>query len=238
MEQDIVRNFRKSILKPFRYYFLTYFKRVPSAWLLLTQLSILISLPLLNDSFDGQVVSWVLGMVALMMVALVIRNSPIFTKTGMGLVFISLSLSAWAFISGRSELFALAHIFEAAAYFYAAAGMVMYMFKDHEVSRDELFAVAAVFTLLVWGFAFLFSVCQQWYPQSFIAFQNADSPRSWLELLFLSFAILSGVGMTDILPISPPARVLAAIEMFAGVMYLTMVVTRLLGMVASHKVKR
>jgi hypothetical protein len=226
-------------MKPFRYYFLTYFKRVPSAWLLLTQLSILISLPLLNDSFEGQVVSWVLGMVALMMVALVIRNSPIFTKTGMVLVFISLSLSAWAFISGRSELFALAHIFEAAAYFYAAAGMVMYMFRDHEVSRDELFAVAAVFTLLVWGFAFLFSVCQQWYPGSFIAFQNPDSPRSWLELLFLSFAVLSGVGMTDILPISPPARVLAAIEMFAGVMYLTMVVTRLLGMVnSSHKVKR
>ena len=226
-------------MKPFRYYFLTYFKRVPSAWLLLTQLSILISLPLLNDSFEGQIVSWVLGMVALMMVAMVIRNSPIFTTGGIVLVVISLSLSAWAALTKNNDLFALAHIFEAAAYFYAAAGMVMYMFKDHEVSRDELFAVAAVFTLLVWGFAFLFSVCQQWYPGSFIAFQNADSPRSWLELLFLSFAILSGVGMTDILPISPPARVLAAIEMFAGVMYLTLVVTRLLGMVnASHKVKR
>jgi hypothetical protein len=226
-------------LKPFRYYFLIYFKRVPSAWLLLTQLFILISLPLLNERFEGQVVSWVFGMVALLMVALVIRNSPIFTKTGMVLVIISLALSAWAFISGRSDFFALAHVFEAAAYFYAAVGMVMYMFRDHEVSRDELFAVAAVFTLLVWGFAFLFSVCQQWYPQSFIAFANAQAPRSWLELLFLSFATLSGVGMTDVLPISAPARVLVALEMFAGVMYLTMVVTRLLGMAStSHKMKR
>ena len=87
--------------------------------------------------------------------------------------------------------------------------------------------------------AFLFSVCQQWYPQSFIAFANAQEPRSWLELLFLSFATLSGVGMTDVLPISAPARVLVALEMFAGVMYLTMVVTRLLGMAGtSHKMKR
>ena len=97
-------------MKPFRYYFLIYFKRVPSAWLLLTQLFILISLPLLNERFEGQVVSWVFGMVALLMVALVIRNSPIFTKTGMVLVIISLGLSAWAFISGRSDFFALAHV--------------------------------------------------------------------------------------------------------------------------------
>jgi hypothetical protein len=98
-------------LKPFRYYFLTYFKRVPSAWLLLTQLLILISLPLLNDSFEGQVVSWVLGMVALMMVALVIRNSPIFTSGGIILVVISLSLSAWALLTNNNNLFAVAHIF-------------------------------------------------------------------------------------------------------------------------------
>ncbi len=99
-------------MKPFRYYFLTYFKRIPSAWLLLTQLSILISLPLLNDSFEGQVVSWVLGMVALMMVALVIRNSPIFTSGGIVLVVASLALSVWAVLTENNDLFALAHIFE------------------------------------------------------------------------------------------------------------------------------
>ena len=107
------------------------------------------------------------------------------------------------------------------------------MFKDDLVSRDELFSVAAVFTLMVWGFAFLYSVCQQWYPNSFVALQNPEAPRTWLELLFLSFAIFSGVGMTDVLPISAPARVLTAIQMFAGVMYLTIVVARLLGMAKS-----
>ena len=224
-------------MKPTRYYFLTYFKRVPSAWLLIVQLCILISLPLYNNSFEEQAMSWLLGTVALIMVALVIRNSPIFTKTGMTLVVLAMTLSIWAVLSGREDLLAYAHICEAFVYFYGAAAMVMYMFDDHEVTRDELFAAAAVFTLLVWGFAFLYSVCQQWYPGSFTASVDSDAQRSWLDLLFLSFAILSGVGLSDILPVSPPARVLTAIEMFGGVMYLTLVVTRLLGM-ANGKLKR
>ncbi|MFZ1891518.1 MAG: ion channel [Formosimonas sp.] len=224
-------------MKPTRYYFLTYFKRVPSAWLLIVQLCILISLPLYNNSFEEQAMSWLLGTLALIMVALVIRNSPIFTKTGMTLVVLAMTLSIWAVLSGREDLLAYAHICEAFVYFYGAAAMVMYMFDDHEVTRDELFAAAAVFTLLVWGFAFLYSVCQQWYPGSFTASVDSDAQRSWLDLLFLSFAILSGVGMSDILPVSPPARVLTAIEMFGGVMYLTLVVTRLLGM-ANGKLKR
>lgn len=220
-------------MKPFRYYYLLYFKRMPSAWLLLLQLLMLISTPLLNDSFEKQVVSWLLGSLVLAIVALVIRNSPLFTSVGVFLVVMAWVLSAWAIVAKDETLFAVAHIFEAGAYFYGAAGMVVYMFKDDLVSRDELFSVAAVFTLMVWGFAFLYSVCQQWYPNSFVALQNPEAPRTWLELLFLSFAIFSGVGMTDVLPISSPARVLTAIQMFAGVMYLTIVVARLLGMAKS-----
>ena len=162
-------------MKPTRYYFLTYFKRVPSAWLLIVQLCILISLPLYNNSFEEQAMSWLLGTLALIMVALVIRNSPIFTKTGMTLVVLAMTLSIWAVLSGREDLLAYAHICEAFVYFYGAAAMVMYMFDDHEVTRDQLFATAAVFTLLVWGFAFLYSVCQQWYPGSFTASVDSDA---------------------------------------------------------------
>ena len=41
-----------------------------------------------------------------------------------------------------------------------------------------------------------------------------------MELMHLSFALLSSTGMGDVLPMSGPARGIAAVEMFAGVMYL------------------
>ena len=48
------------------------------------------------------------------------------------------------------------------------------MLDDHVVTRDELLAAAAVFTLLVWGFAFLYSACQLVYPNSFTVAVNSE----------------------------------------------------------------
>jgi hypothetical protein len=53
-----------------------------------------------------------------------------------------------------------------------------------------------------------------------------------MELLFMSFSILSGVGLSDIIPATPPARALVMLEMFAGVMYIAIVVSRLIGLLA------
>jgi hypothetical protein len=121
-------------------------------------------------------------------------------------------------------------LLEAALYFYAAGSMVAYMMKDYRVTTDELFAAGATFTLLAWGFAYAFLVCQSWFPGSFLGAVNPGEPRTFLELLFLSFTNLSAVGLGDILPITPPARVLAMLEQFAGVAYIAVVVSRLIGM--------
>lgn len=51
-----------------------------------------------------------------------------------------------------------------------------------------------------------------------------------MELLFLSFTTLSGVGIGDILPIRAPARVLVMLEQFAGVGYIAAIVSRLIGL--------
>ena len=48
--------------------------------------------------------------------------------------------------------------------------------------------------------------------------------------MFLSFALLSSTGIGDVLPVSGPARGLASVEMFVGVMYLASVVSRLIGL--------
>ncbi|MES2947287.1 MAG: ion channel, partial [Pseudomonadota bacterium] len=44
------------------------------------------------------------------------------------------------------------------------------------------------------------------------------------------FALLSSTGIGDVIPITPHTRALASLEMFAGVIYLAAVVSRLIGL--------
>jgi Ion channel len=208
---------------------LSHLSRLPSAWLLLVQLVILVLAPLTNDSLTSHAISWCLSALALLLVATIIRKSPIFTAVGLGFVILGLGLSGMvAFGYDSKSIQVAAHLVEAVAYFYGAAGLVLYMFEDEYLTRDELFAAAAVFTLLAWGFAFLYSVCQIWYPGSFNTLPG--EPRTWLELIFLSFSIQSSTGLSDILPLTPTARVLTALQMFSGVMYIALVVSRLVAL--------
>ncbi len=121
-------------------------------------------------------------------------------------------------------------LLESALYFYAAGSLISYMLHDHRVTADELFAAGATFTLLAWGFAYAYFACQALYPGSFVGMDDPERPRRWMELLFLSFTALSGVGIGDILPLSSPARVLVMLEEFAGVGYIATVVGRLIGL--------
>ena len=119
---------------------------------------------------------------------------------------------------------------EALFYFYAAGSLVAYMMGDMHATTDELFAAGATFTLLAWGFAYSFVVLQAVQPGSFSAAVNPEQPRTWSELMSLSFALLSSTGIGDVIPLRPLARALASLEMFVGVMYLAAVVSRLIGL--------
>lgn len=204
---------------------------LPSAWLLFLQLVILILAPLTNSDMSSHAISWCLSALVLILIAKIIQRSPIYTAVGTSLVVLALTLSGFVLIGWDSpSVLVAANIIEAAAYIYAAFGLLMYMFADKYLTRDELFAAAAVFTLFAWAFAFLYSACQTIYPESFGVASATQLSRSWLELLFLSFSVQSGTGLSDIVPVAPEARVLVALQMFCGVMYLALVVSRLVAL--------
>jgi hypothetical protein len=123
-----------------------------------------------------------------------------------------------------------ASLLEAALYFYAAGSMVAYMMEDYRVTLDELFAAGSTFTLLAWGFTHSYIMCQTWFPGSFTGISNPSDPRTFVELMSLSFTNLTATGLGDILPITPLARVLVMLEQFAGIGYVAVVVSRLIGM--------
>lgn len=206
------------------------FHRHPSAFLLAAQLLSLVLYPTMDDSESGRVLFGLVGMVVVSLALWVVNRSPaeswiawLLAVPAVGITLVSITLD-------RPELLAASSAFECCLYFYSAGSLIAYMLHDHEVTADELFAAGATFTLIAWGFAYAFFVCQAWYPGSFTALNNPDSPRSWMELLFLSFTTLSGVGIGDILPISAPARVLVMLEQFAGVGYIAAIVSRLIGL--------
>ena len=61
-------------------------------------------------------------------------------------------------VTGDDDLLPYSSALEAVLYFYAAGALIAYMLADHEITRDELFAVGATFTLVAWGFAYTFIV--------------------------------------------------------------------------------
>jgi hypothetical protein len=119
---------------------------------------------------------------------------------------------------------------ESVFYFYATGGLIAYLLQDWVATTDELFAAGATFTLLAWAFAYAFLACEAILPGSFSAPVNPEGPRTWMELLFLSVAVLSSVGLSDVLPVTGMARALIMLESFTGVMYMALVVSRLISL--------
>ena len=205
-------------------------RRHPSAFLLAAQLKSLLLYPIMDDTTSGRMLFGAVALVVVPLTVWVVAHSPSVRWVAWMLAIPAVILTIAGIALDRPGLLQLSAVLEAALYFYAAGGLIVYMMNDHEVSADELFAAGATFTLLAWGFAYAFFVCQAWYPDSFVGIEDPDRPRRWLELLSLSFSNLSATGLSDIMPVGSPARVLVMLEQFAGIGYIAIVVSRLIGL--------
>lgn len=209
---------------------IAYIRRHPSAGLLFVQLLGVLLYPWMEDTPIGRALFGAFGLVVLGLALHVVKRSAAETWVAVLLAVLVLMLSLIDVLMPSLFLEWLIAILEAAFYFYAATALIIYMNKDQHATTDELFAAGATFTLLAWAFAHLYTFCQLLIPGSFAAMIEPQAMRSWMELLFLSFTTLSGVGLGDIVPITPMARSLVMIEEFVGVMYLALVVSRLIAL--------
>lgn len=205
-------------------------RRNPSAILLLVQLAGLLLYPLVETTRQGPAVLSAFGIVVLLFTTRMVRRTR-------GLTWVAAATALPAVVLlGLQALFDMPHLLrysaalEAAFYFYAATSLIAYMMEDQHATTDEFFAAGATFTLLAWGFTYVFVALQDIQPDSFTGMVDPQQPRSWTELMFLSFALLSSTGIGDVLPVKPVARAVASLEMLAGVMYLAAVVSRLIGL--------
>lgn len=205
-------------------------RRDPSAILLAAQVAGVLLYPFMEGRQAGRALLSVFGILILGLVVLAVRSSPGLTWIGVLLGAPATVLLLIEAVTGSDTLLPDSSALEALLYFYAAGALIAHMLSDHEITRDELYAVGATFTLVAWAFAYAYTVCQAIAPHSFTAATHPGDDRTWMELLFLSFTNLTSTGLSDVIPVRPFARGLVMIEQLGGLAYVAMLVSRLVGL--------
>ena len=202
----------------------------PSAVLLFGQLLAVLAYPYVDDSAPGRALLGLVG-TGLVLVALwAVRRSPALTWMAVTLGAPAMVFSVLeALMPGQDWVVLTSALLHAPFYFYISYGMIRYLFNDDKVTRDELYATGAAFTVVAWGFAYVYAAVQVVWPGSFVSYEGTGDV-SWLELLFLSFTTLTSVGLSDVIPVLPHARSLVMVEQVAGVLYVALVIARLVGL--------
>jgi hypothetical protein len=208
----------------------------PSAVLLFAQLVVVLAYPFLDANVAGRAVVGVVQMAVVLIAVWAVRRTPALSWVaiwlgGPAMVFTILE----ALDPDLGWVVLLSAAFHVPFYFYVSYAMVRYLFHDDTVTRDELYATGAAFTVVAWAFAYVFNAAQVLWSGSFAG--SAGTDQSWFELLYLSFTTLTSLGLSDIVPVGDHARSLVMVEMVVGVFYVALVVARLVGLGASRRMR-
>jgi len=214
---------------------MTTIKQHPSGVLLAAQLIAVLAYPFTGETAAGRAVLGVFGIFVLGVAVWAVRATPALTWVALLLGFPVVILTVLEGMYPDSEQIRLwSAVLHALFYGYTAYGLVRYLFDDTFVTRDEVFAVGANFTVVAWAFAYAFVAVQIVWPGSFVSYAG-EGVQTFPALLFLSFATLTSVGLSDVIPVLPHARSVALIEQVVGVMYVAMIIARVTGLTVMNR---
>nr|WP_246415996.1 ion channel [Nocardioides luti] len=193
--------------------------------------------PFLDESTTGRALLGVVGTAVVLIAVWAVRRTPALSWVAALLGVPAMVFTVVeAFHPGNDAIVLVNALLHAPFYFFVSYAMIRYLFHDDRVTRDELYATGAAFTVVAWGFAYVYAAVQVVWPGSFIG-ASGPGDRSWFELLFLSFTTLTSVGLSDVTPVLPNARSFVMVEQVAGVLYVALVVARLVGLTVARKAR-
>jgi hypothetical protein len=210
--------------------------RQPSAVLLAVQLTGVLVYPFMDTSPVGRAALPSFALIVLFLAVRAVRASPALTWVAVLLGLPIVVLTIFEVTDPlNADVVLWSSILHSVFYFYTTFALLRYLFSDLVVTTDEIWAVGATFTVVAWAFAYTFMAVQVIWPDSFTAAIAPDAPRTWFQLLFLSFTNLTSVGLSDIAPVLPQARSWVMIEQVAGLMYVALVISRVVGLTISRQ---
>jgi hypothetical protein len=208
--------------------------RHPSALLLVVQLLAVVAYPFLDGSRVGAATLGAISMVAVGLALWVVRSTPALTVIAVVLGAPALLMTVLEAVFPAEDWVTLTSaLLHAPFYFYVSYSLIRYLFHDDRVTTDELYGAGAAFTVVAWGFAYVYLAVVIWVPGSIAPL--GDGTSRFFDLLFFSFTNLTSVGLSDILPTGDHARSMVILEQVAGVLYVAMVISRMVALTVRRR---
>lgn len=199
---------------------------------------------------EGNSPFWLLAYQALymsLMVSgiLVARESPLFMRA---LIILG---ALWVFAGAAYAFNQDALWAQLTGYFFivcfqitVVAVLLKYIFRARMVTRDVLYAASAVYLLLGAIFVPVFGITESltfaWTGGQHAFADNVVAVGevfTWQNFVYYSYVTLTTMGYGDILPRTMWARSAATLEACLGVLYTAIIISRLVGLYASHEVE-
>ena len=147
---------------------------------------------------------------------------------------------------GRDGFLIGEHLLEILFLGYVTVVLLKHLFRAERVSFDTICASICAYLLLATIWAMVYSVLDVMQPGSFVfAFVEAGQgslmrfgDEKSVYSLYFSVVTMTTLGYGDIVPTSPAAQMLAAVEALTGQLYLAVLVARLVGLHIAQSMRR
>ena len=149
----------------------------PSAVLLAVQLIGVLLYPFMDESPIGRAALSLFALVVLILAVRAVRATPalLWIAVLLGVPIVVLTILE-VVDPLNSQVILWSSVLHAVFYFYTAFALLRYMFLDRFVTKDELWATGATFTVVAWAFAHTFMAVQVIWPGSFNAAIDSGCP--------------------------------------------------------------
>jgi hypothetical protein len=196
-----------------------------SLFLMLSLLLLMLLMPFLENHRIGQVFLLISLSVALTTTILELHGKETlrWLATGAAVPVVLMELagifrpSHWLLIADFALLMAFFGL--------ASLGLFTYLGEPGAITSGRVYASVSLYLILAMFWFAIFNLTETIHPGSFAL--NGSGRVSRSGFLYFSLITLTTVGYGDIVPVTPPGRVFAAIEGVAGVFYLAITVARL-----------
>lgn len=121
---------------------------------------------------------------------------------------------------------------------YTAIYVSRNIIRRHDVTNNTIFGSLCIYLIIGYVWSFAYSILEMLHPGSFnidnaFFLHHFDDQHVFTQMyyfMYYSFMSLTTLGLGDIMPKTPAARVLTVLEAIIGQIYLVVMVSRLIGL--------